>query len=271
MLQTAQSAQPANLNQEISRLRSILDGNVKEARERLVKAEDGVKAAQAELEAARAVAASLEKQFNDFSATFPAPAVSAQKGMKSKPVLVGKNGTPAGKPSSGGKLALAPAKAKPTGKATGKAGGKVAIGRVVIKPLVTRASSDEPTVPERLAKAMGRHTWTAGDLQGELEKIGEVFNSNNLRSYLSTTLNSTMMNVATPNGDLRDGEGKLVKVHVFKAVERGQYRVAKTEDVQAEVKKLLGASEVIVGDSNASADQVFAEQGIDLGRAIPQH
>ena len=76
------------------------------------------------------------------------------------------------------------------------------------------------------------------------------------------------MSVPGPDGVVKFPDGKPVKVHVFKSVERGAYRIASEEDVQAEVKKLLGATEVVI--SGSAADKVFGEQGIDVRPAVTQ-
>lgn len=264
--QQKQQHQPNKIVEAREGLRSLLSEQVTESRQRLRTAETALAKAQAaakamlsaaetELQEAKALSTVAETEFGTYNKDFPPP---AQKGGKTKAtastaVSTGKtNGSgpvKANKPASGGKA-----------------------GRVVIsRPAKKAAGSGSLTVPQRVAALMGTSTWTAGELQEALANAGESFKSNNLRSYLSTTLNSSMMNVTGPDGrDLTFNDGKLVKVHVFKSVERGQYRVATDEDMQDEVKKLLGVSEVIISGASPG-DKVFAEQGIDVRPAVVQH
>lgn len=243
-----QPNQPNKIVEAREALRTLLLEQLEGTKERLRSAEAALAAAQAELVSAKTIATAAEAEFKSYN--FPA-APSVQKG-KGKPTVAAVSG---GKPNGSSPKALN----KPSG-------GKV--GRVVISRPVKKTSGPM-TVPERVAALMGGNTWTAGELQEALANAGESFKSNNLRSYISTTLNSSLMNVLGADGsELKLNDGKLVKVHVFKAVERGQYRVANEEDIQEEVKKLLGASEVVIG----GADKVFAEQGIDVRPALaPQH
>lgn len=271
MLDTAQIAQPAQIEEpvqrpsiidEINRLRGRLVEELEEVRERLkmadagvAAAEEGVAIAQREREAARLDVAEKEKQFTDFNTTFPAPPVAVQKAKKTGP------STAVSKPAGGSKVASGKPAAVGKPAATVVAGQPKKIGGRVSIKAPSRATSGDMTVPERVAKAMKRSVWSAGDLVEELERVGEKFNSDNMRSYISTILNSSMMAVECPDGsDLCDSAGKRVKVHAFTAVERGQYRVATADDVLKEVQKLLGASEVVYGDRH---DEEFAAQGIE--------
>lgn len=250
--------QQSNNAADIEDLRSKLLKQLTANKARNRAAEIALAAAQAEVQESRELTAASETQFNAYNNLFPPS--GSQKGGKGKAAAPVAVAAPTGKTNGSG-----PVKAnKPA------SGGKA--GRVVIsRPAKKAAGSGSLTVPERVAALMGTSTWTAGELQEALANAGESFKSNNLRSYLSTTLNSSMMNVTGPDGgDLKFNDGKLVKVHVFHSVERGQYRVATDEDMQAEVKKLLGVSEVIISGASPG-DKVFAEQGIDVRPAVVQH
>lgn len=104
------------------------------------------------------------------------------------------------------------------------------------KPAVQNANL---TVPQRIAAIMGTKTWTAGELVDALESSGDKLDSNNLRGYVSTTLNSACMNLrGSDDVVVKYADGKPIKVHMFKAVARGQYRVATAEDVREEAHNL---------------------------------
>lgn len=127
--------------------------------------------------------------------------------------------------------------------------------------------SEEPkklTVPEQVAAAMGGGVWDAGALAQVLADTGaECFKSNNPRAYLSAIFNSARIRVPGP-------DGKPLEVRRFIVLERGRYRVATEEDIQREVRKHQGSSEVIMSENGTTptADELFAEHGIDVRPAM---
>lgn len=107
---------------------------------------------------------------------------------------------------------------------------------------IPASNSNALTVPQRMAAVMGDQAMSAGQLVEALEAAGEVFESTNLRTYMSTMLNSTMMGVTDTAGKpILGGNDKPLKVHTFTVVERGIYRVSTKEDIQREVNELLAS------------------------------
>lgn len=146
-------------------------------------------------------------------------------------------------------------------------------GTAITRPSAKRANL---TVPEKVAAVMGDAVWDAAGLEKVLAAEGIDFKSNNLRAYVSSILSSTKMFVPGQE-DLLGSDGKPLRVHRFTQMERGKYRVANAEDIQEELRdlqrearKTLGANEVIISEngSNTPADELFAEQGIDIRSAI---
>jgi hypothetical protein len=245
-MEQEQNTQQATIKEEIDRLRTRLGNQLAEAQKRLRTAEANVETARLELETARAAAADSEAQFNSYNSTFPAPVAPAKakaKSVANSPTVKNGNAVKAAPQQSGG-------------------------GKVVISKSTSKKPGAELTWPERVARVMGNHTMTAGEVLAALDTAGEKFESNNPRSYVSTTLNSSLMNVRGVDGDLRDRNNKLVKVHVFTATERGHYRVATDQDIQTELRKILGASEVVISESRTPADKVFEDQGMDIRPAM---
>jgi len=239
-----------NITEEIKRLRGLLSKQLQDAQLRLSAAQAGLAAAQTELEVASAGQASAEKQFSEYNALF--------QQQQQQPAAIGKANGKAGPVAKPGPVAksAAPAKAVVHGKPKGSVG----------RP--TTQSVNSGTVPERLAAVMGRRIWTAPELHDALEAAGVHLQSNNIRSYISTTLNSTMKNAPA---DVRGRDGKPMKVHLFTNVERGRYRVASQEDIQAEIQKIREAEAAEGADGSTPADEVFAQRGIDVRAAVGAH
>jgi hypothetical protein len=90
-----------------------------------------------------------------------------------------------------------------------------------------------------MAAVMGDRTMTAGEVEAALEAVGERLQSGNVRSYISTTLNSSTTSVLDSSGQpLLYRSGGRLKVHFFTCTERGHYRVSTPQDILAETQKL---------------------------------
>lgn len=85
-------------------------------------------------------------------------------------------------------------------------------------------------VPQRVAAVMQDRAMSIPEVEAALKNAGETFKSDNLRSYISTTLNSSTR-------AMTDGQGRNVRVHYFVSQERGVYRVATPEDIQREIQQ----------------------------------
>jgi hypothetical protein len=246
----SESVPSPNISEEITRLRTLLSKQLNDAKARLSVAQAGLSAAQTELEAATVDADMAEKQFADYNVLFQKQPAAAAKG-NAKPGPVGKsvaNATPA-------KAAKVVVQNKPKG----------APGR----PKQAAGGSIAGTVPERLAYVMGRRIWTAPELEAALETAGVHLKSGNVKSYISTTLNSSMKNAKGPDGtELKGTNGKPIKVHVFKNVDRGHYRVATAEDTQIEVAEIRVREAAGDDEGETPADELFAKRGIDVRGAM---
>jgi len=132
-------------------------------------------------------------------------------------------------------------KSKPLSAPNRVAESKNRLAQLLLEPPshVPRGPERSQTVPARMSAVMGNRTMAAGELQDALTAAGETFNSSNLRSYISTTLNSTMRQALDANGNpLRLRSGALIKVHYFTCLKRGLYRVATAQDLLVETRKL---------------------------------
>jgi len=253
---------------EIARLRGLLevDLRTKQAHVEAVQTKfDEIQAAFEEIKLVRANAlAAAEAAEMQYNAAFTVPAgptaplvVPALASSEVSQVVVQSGTVMNGKPA-----AVAAPSARPSAKAGNGTQKRPRTGL---------------TVPERVAAAMGDGAWDAGSLAQVLANTpGEDFKSNNLRNYLSGIFSGSRMRVPGPNGeDLVGPDGKPLEVSRFTKLERGKYRVATPEDVQAEVqeaqreaRRAAGSSEVIISENSTPADELFAEHGIDVRPAM---
>jgi len=139
---------------------------------------------------------------------------------------------------------IGPRRSTASGKKPPKAAREIPADQVSREQEITPAAEANPnksrTVPERIAAVMGARAMSAPELLVALDEAGEKFESSNLPSYMSTTLNSTLTSVVDASGEtVRLRSGKLLKVHVFTLVKRGVYRVSTPEDMQLEAQTLL--------------------------------
>jgi hypothetical protein len=250
----------SSIDDDIDHLRMRLQLDVTQMKERFTQAEAAIVAAQIEFAAAQAAVKKAETRYAKYLAAF-AEDVEAEAALP--PVVVPTPVVAQPKPQQP-KPAVAP-----------KANGATHAATPSARASAKRGS---PTVPERVAAAMGDGVWDAGGLEKVLANMpGEDFKSNNLRGYVSGILSGTKMPAPGLEG-LFDNEGKPRRAHRFTKLERGQYRVATPEDIQNEVREIqlehrksIEANEAIVSENATTpADELFAEQGIDI-RAIAQH
>jgi len=125
------------------------------------------------------------------------------------------------------------------------------------------------TVPARMAAVMGDRTMTAGEVEAALEAVGERLQSGNVRSYISTTLNSSTTSVLDSSGQpLRYRSGWILKVHVFTSTERGRFRVSTPQDILAEAERLLARDEQVAAPDQG-APGLNGAHGANVPPMIP--
>jgi DNA-directed RNA polymerase specialized sigma24 family protein len=129
-------------------------------------------------------------------------------------------------------------------------------------------------VPERFATLMGNKVWDCPSLEKKLiEANDEIIKSNNPRSYILSVWATASVRVPGPNGDdLRNKSGKIIKAHKFTCEDRGRYRVATPEEIQAEARRMMNmnpnAGPQYSDDKKTPADRIFEEQGINIRPAL---
>ena len=151
----------------------------------------------------------------------------------------------------------------------------------LVKARAKRAGgAAEMPVGERMAAVMTTEgIWKAATVEQALIDAGDPYEGDNVRGYIGTLLKSHTIRWPGPDGqDLRGKDGKIIKIARFRSAGSKTYRLATQEEMEQEVRRLLGESEVIMSETPVQPEeesekpdklnfgqQILEDQGIPIG------